>query len=57
MEGHVLNENDIAALLPPRRRESSKGENGHGLLLAGSADMPGAALMHRLPRCARALAR
>ena len=25
MEGHVLNENDIAALLPPRRRESSKG--------------------------------
>ena len=45
MEGHVLNKNDIAALLPPRRRESSKGENGHGLLLAGSADMPGAALM------------
>ena len=45
MDGRVLKKSDIAALLGPRRRESNKGDNGHGLLLAGSGDMPGAACM------------
>ena len=31
--------------LPPRLREGHKGTSGHVLVLAGSADMPGAALL------------
>ena len=45
MDGHTLTKDKIAALLGPRRRESNKGDNGHGLLLAGSGSMPGAACM------------
>lgn len=45
MDGHMLTKDKIAALLGPRRRESNKGDNGHGLLLAGSGSMPGAACM------------
>ena len=45
MDEHVLTKNEIAALLGQRKRESNKGDNGHGLLLAGSGTMPGAACM------------
>ena len=45
MDGHTLTKDKIAALLGPRRRGSNKGDNGHGLLLAGSGSMPGAACM------------
>ena len=45
MDGYTLTKDKIAALLGPRRRESNKGDNGHGLLLAGSGSMPGAACM------------
>lgn len=45
MNAHVLTKNEIAALLGQRKRESNKGDNGHGLLLAGSGTMPGAACM------------
>ena len=45
MDGHTLTKDKIAALLGPRRRESNKGDSGHGLLLAGSGSMPGAACM------------
>lgn len=45
MNGQVLTKNGIAALLGQRKRDSNKGDNGHGLLLAGSRNMPGAMLM------------
>ena len=45
MDGYTLTKDKIAALLGPSRRESNKGDNGHGLLLAGSGSMPGAACM------------
>ncbi len=45
-------EDDIAALLPPRPFDSHKGRNGHALLCVGSATYPGAALL-----CSRAALR
>ena len=45
-------EEDIAALLPPRPFDSHKGQNGHALLCVGSGTYPGAALL-----CSRAALR
>ncbi|HWQ58270.1 MAG TPA: ADP/ATP-dependent (S)-NAD(P)H-hydrate dehydratase, partial [Clostridia bacterium] len=41
----MLTKEDIAALLPPRRRDCSKRGNGKGLLVAGSPGLSGAAVM------------
>lgn len=41
----VLTRSDIAALLGRRRRDCNKGDNGKGLLLAGSEGFYGAAVM------------
>lgn len=45
VEEFLLEECDIASLLPKRPMDSHKGKNGRALLIAGSEDMPGAALM------------
>ncbi len=45
MNGNKLTKEDIAALLGRRKTDPNKGDHGHGLLLAGSAAMPGAACM------------
>ncbi|MBE5785061.1 MAG: NAD(P)H-hydrate dehydratase [Clostridiales bacterium] len=45
MKGNVLEISDISAMLGIRKRDANKGDNGHGLLLAGSREMPGAACM------------
>ena len=36
---------DVAALLPPRRKDSQKGDNGRALLCVGSERYTGAALL------------
>jgi len=38
-----MGESDITAALPPRRRESNKGDFGRVLIVAGGSGMPGAA--------------
>ncbi len=43
--GQWLEDEDIAALLPPRKADSHKGANGRALLMAGSEAYTGAALM------------
>lgn len=45
MTGTVLQKNDIANMLGTRKADANKGDSGHGLLLAGSREMPGAACM------------
>ncbi len=40
-----VRESDIAAWLPPRPLDAHKGDNGRGLLIAGSAGMTGAAIV------------
>lgn len=45
MNAVTLQKEDIAKLLPPRRKDCSKRNNGKGLLIAGSAGFSGAALM------------
>ena len=45
MNGQVLTKSHIAALLGRRRQDANKGDSGHGLLIAGSGNMPGAACM------------
>ncbi len=45
MTGKVLQKSDIAAMLGTRKADANKGDSGHGLLLAGSREMPGAACM------------
>lgn len=45
MKKNMLTKQDIAALLGTRKRDANKGDSGHGLLLAGSREMPGAACM------------
>ena len=42
---HLIHGNIIAKLLKPISRFAHKGSHGHGLLIAGSAEMPGAALL------------
>ncbi len=42
---HMLTEAEIRALLPPRPRDSHKGQNGRALLCVGSAQYTGAALL------------
>lgn len=41
----TLTRDEIRPLLPPRKRESQKGDNGRGLLCVGSARYTGAALL------------
>ena len=43
--GECLTGNEVAKLLPPPRKFAHKGSNGHGLLIAGSQKMPGAAIL------------
>jgi NAD(P)H-hydrate epimerase len=45
MYAETLQKEDIVKLLPPRRKDCSKRDNGKGLLIAGSAGFSGAALM------------
>lgn len=45
MKIHELTREDIAALLPPRKRDCSKRDNGKALLIAGSPGFSGAAAM------------
>lgn len=42
---YTLNSEDIRAKLPKRNENSNKGDYGRGLIIAGSYEMPGAALM------------
>lgn len=44
-EAIMLEAADIAALMPPRKRNSHKGDHGHAWLLAGGKGKMGAALM------------
>jgi NAD(P)H-hydrate epimerase len=44
-EREYLTESSIAPILRPRPPYAHKGTFGHGLLVAGSADMPGAAIL------------
>ena len=39
----LLDESDVAAALPPRRRTAHKGDHGHVLVIGGGPGMPGAA--------------
>jgi NAD(P)H-hydrate epimerase len=39
----LLDEGDVAAALPPRRRTAHKGDHGHVLVIGGGPGMPGAA--------------
>jgi NAD(P)H-hydrate epimerase len=39
----LLDESDVAAALPPRRRTAHKGNHGHVLVIGGGPGMPGAA--------------
>ncbi len=41
----LVEQNDIRAVLRNRKKFSHKGNYGHGLLIAGSAGMPGAAIL------------
>jgi NAD(P)H-hydrate epimerase len=43
--GEYLTGNEVAQLLLPPRKFAHKGSNGHGLLIAGSQKMPGAAIL------------
>lgn len=43
--GEYLKKEDIAQLLIPPKKYAHKGSNGHGLLIAGSLNMPGAAIL------------
>ncbi len=43
--GHVLTKEAVAVLLGERKRNSSKGDHGRGLLIAGAPGMTGAAVM------------
>ena len=43
--GFTLNENEIKTFLPKRKENTSKGDYGTLLVIAGSYEMPGAALM------------
>lgn len=45
MKAETLKKEDIQKLLPPRRTDCSKRDNGKGLLIAGSAGFAGAAVM------------
>lgn len=45
MDAPILTKEDIALLLPPRPRDSSKRDYGKALLIAGSSGLSGAALM------------
>ena len=45
LPAHTLTEADIAALLPPRPRDTHKGANGRALLCVGSGRYAGAALL------------
>ena len=42
---HLIHKHTVAPLLMPFSRFAHKGTHGHGLLIAGSANMPGAALL------------
>jgi NAD(P)H-hydrate epimerase len=41
----ILDDGDISKLMPPRLRDSNKGSHGRVCVLAGSAAMPGAAVL------------
>ena len=43
--GEYLAKEDMARLLIPLKKYAHKGSNGHGLLIAGSQKMPGAAIL------------
>lgn len=43
--GYTLCENDIKAVFPKRKENSNKGDYGKALIIAGSYEMPGAALL------------
>ncbi len=44
-EAQLLDMEWVANVIPQRLRASHKGDNGHVLIIAGSAEMPGAAVM------------
>lgn len=43
--GYTLSKQDISGIIPKRREDSHKGDYGKALVIAGSYEMPGAALM------------
>ena len=44
-DGEYLTKETVASLLLPPKKFAHKGSNGHGLLIAGSRKMPGAAIL------------